>query len=48
MGNEAAKLAAPDDAERFSSALSGIAEVNNDPARCGTLPDVAAACAARS
>jgi hypothetical protein len=34
MGNETAKLAAPDDAERFSSALSGIGEVNTDPARC--------------
>ena len=38
MGNEAAKLAAPDDAERFSSALSGIGDVNTDPARCGASP----------
>ena len=34
MGNEAAKLAAPDDAERYRDALSGVGEVNADPARC--------------
>jgi len=36
MGNEAAKLAAPDEAgaERFRAALAGVGEVNTDPARC--------------
>ena len=34
MGNEAAKLAAPEDAERFGAALSRVGEVNADPARC--------------